>query len=74
MDALLGSRTATFVGGVPDARRVPAWGFALWRVLMVCWWFENWIVDASGWLAFGLAVCCIVSSGPMFGGFGSIVL
>ena len=41
---------------------------------MVCWWFENWIVDASGWLAFGLAVCCIVSSGPIFGGFGSIVL
>ena len=33
---------------------------------MVCWWFENWIVDASGWLAFGLAVCCIVSSEPIF--------
>ena len=28
MDALLGSRTATLVGGVPDARRVPAWGLS----------------------------------------------
>lgn len=70
MDALLGSRTATLVGGVPDARRVPAWGFVPRRVLSVCWWFENWIVDASGWPAFGLVVCCIVSSGPMRVGSG----
>ena len=74
MDALLGSRTATLVGGVPVARRFPCGGVAPCRVSSVRWWFENWIVDASGWPAVVLAVCCIVSSGPMFGGFGSIVL
>ena len=62
MDALLGSRTATLVGGVPVARRVPAWGVALCRVLAARWWLENWIVDASGWPAFpaGCLLYCFV--------------
>ncbi len=72
MDALLGSRTATLVGGVPDARRVLRGGFALWRVLMVCWWFENWIVDASGWLALlsGWLSAVLFRPGPCLVGSG----
>ena len=62
MDALLGSRTATLVGGVPAARRFLCGACALCRVLAARWWLENWIVDASGWLAFraGCLLYCFV--------------
>ena len=64
MDALLGSRTATLVGGVPVARRVLRGGFPLWRVPAARWWLENWIVDASGWLAWCRLSAVLFRPGP----------
>ncbi|WP_445340606.1 hypothetical protein [Bifidobacterium sp. ESL0820] len=75
MDALLGSRTATLFWVV----FLPPVGFLHGvlpcGVLAARWWLENWIVDASGWLAFlaGCLLYCFVRA-YFFGGFGSIVL
>ena len=58
MDALLGSRTATLFWVVFLPPVGSCVGFVPRRVLAARWWLENWIVDASGWLAF-LAGCLL---------------
>ncbi len=74
MDALLGSRTATLFWVVFLPPVGSCVGFVPRRVLAARWWLENWIVDASGWLAFraGCLLYCFVRA--HVSGFGSIVL